>query len=112
MVLYILIANSYKIFKNTTTIQFHLNSRDSEDLEDTQGNRATAWLQHGVSPIDASYAYIINVKTSPLEMKQLSEDMSSDDKPFEVLKQDREAHIVKSKSTQTTSYVLFEKLNE
>lgn len=69
----------------------------------TSGNWVSLTLQHGKAPKGASYEYAVLPHTDAASLKAFA------DKPaYKVLRQDRNAHIVRSLPDNLTSYVLFE----
>ncbi len=70
----------------------------------TKGNWVSLIIEHGKAPKNATYEYMVKLKTSQKEMTQLAKDPG-----YEVIRKDKEAHIVKDNELQITSYVLFEK---
>ncbi|MBI9062427.1 MAG: T9SS type A sorting domain-containing protein [Marinilabiliaceae bacterium] len=87
-------------------------SRHNQDRKVNYGNFATAWIDHGTSPTNAGYEYALLVQTSTAELTSFKADMSSNNVPYEVIRKDHTAHIVKDNATQTTGYVLFEAAND
>ncbi|MCT4589162.1 MAG: T9SS type A sorting domain-containing protein [Carboxylicivirga sp.] len=82
-------------------------SRDEKKKTVNYGNFATAWLDHGTSPDDEDYEYAILVQTSRDELNGFKQKMQSEDKPYEVIRKDEIAHIVKDAASATTGYVVF-----
>lgn len=71
--------------------------------EPTSGDWVSLVLQHGKAPKGASYEYAVLPHTDAASLKAFAQ------KPgYEVLQQDRNAHIVRSLTDNLTSYVLFE----
>ena len=83
------------------------NCRDISDKLDTSGTYESAWLAHGCAPTNASYRYVMRPMTTPDKMAAFSQDMQRQ-APFEILRQDDEAHIVHSRADNSTGYVLFD----
>ncbi len=84
-------------------------SRDHRNRNDTEGDFATAWIDHGTAPEDAGYEYLIVIDTYAEEMKDLAgRARSGDGKPYDVIRKDSRAHIVRDRSTGLTGAVLFE----
>ncbi|MFA4866737.1 MAG: chondroitinase family polysaccharide lyase [Pedobacter sp.] len=82
------------------------NGIKPDDLPYTYGDFSAAWINHGLSPKDAAYQYVIYpfmTKTDQLNFDQkIKEDHS-----FQVLQADSNAHIVAYKPEKLTGYVLF-----
>ena len=72
----------------------------------TKGNWVSLVIEHGKAPQNAEYEYMVKMNTSTAEMNKLAKKTG-----YEVLRKDKNAHIVKSNDLQITSYVLFEKPN-
>lgn len=69
----------------------------------TSGNWVSLTLQHGKAPKGASYEYAVLPHTDTASLKAFAKKPA-----YKVLQQDRNAHIVRSLTENTTSYVLFE----
>lgn len=64
----------------------------------TNGNFASAYINHGTSPNNLGYEYVIIPKTNASEMAIFNSNMSSSSTAFyEVIQKDETAHIVKYK---------------
>ena len=66
------------------------------------GNFVSAYIDHGSSPQDDSYEYLMLVEPSAEEMKVYSKKL-----PYIVLQADNAAHVVKDKITEITGYVCY-----
>jgi hypothetical protein len=88
----------------------HKNMAENERyFKPSAGNFALACFDHGLKPANASCAYTLVVETTPEKMKDFAAAMTSaDSAPYKVLQQDRRAHILYDRASQTTGYVLFE----
>ena len=62
----------------------------------------TAYLDHGVSPSEASYEYLMLVKTNSKEKAKYEKDI-----PYEVIQADNSAHVVKDQVTGITAYISY-----
>ncbi len=93
---------------NIHVMKSNQESRDNKTKAVNYGDYATAWLDHGAAPSDASYEYAILVQSSVDEMNTFKQDMGSASKPYQVLRKDEVAHIVYDKASSTTGYVVFE----
>lgn len=69
----------------------------------TQGDWVSLTLQHGKAPENASYHYAVMPHTTAAALKAFARKPS-----YKVLRQDNEAHVVRTVSGLLTSYVLFE----
>ena len=75
----------------------------SDEMKDPgTGNFITAYINHGVSPKNASYEYMMLVRPSTKEVKSYSKKT-----PYEVIVADNSAHVVKDVPTGITAYVIY-----
>ncbi|MEA3246839.1 MAG: polysaccharide lyase family 8 super-sandwich domain-containing protein, partial [Gemmatimonadota bacterium] len=86
----------------------HQLSRDKDDTKDTEGDFASAWIDHGTAPEGGAYEYAIIVNATPERMAALAEAADAGDAPWRVLRRDERAHIVRDEPTGITACVLFE----
>ncbi len=77
-------------------------SRDLHDSMDTKGNFLTAWIDHGTSPTNAGYEYMLKIRATQGEMQQIAETP-----PYRVVRRDREAHIIWHPATRTWGCAFF-----
>ena len=75
--------------------------------QETEGNFASAWINHGLAPKNASYQYVIYPFNNEDEIKSFGEKVKTDNS-YNILKANETAHIVHDKTTNTTGYVIFE----
>ncbi len=75
--------------------------------KETQGNFASAWIDHGPAPKNASYQYVIYPFLSEMEQKTF-EKKTAKVASYKIERADRIAHIVSDKTTATTGYVIFD----
>jgi chondroitin-sulfate-ABC endolyase/exolyase len=92
--------NEYSI--NTGIIEDPVNG-----AKETQGNFASAWIDHGVAPKSASYQYVIYPFMNQEDQSNFGKKVKNDDS-FEIKRADNIAHIVLNKETSTTAYVIWE----
>ncbi|WP_299017819.1 chondroitinase family polysaccharide lyase [uncultured Photobacterium sp.] len=83
-------------------------SVSQKDSKPTRGRFATAVLDHGKAPTDGKYEYAVLVDASKAEIEQFNRQFKSKQKPYLVKKQDKNAHIVWDRASNTTAYALFE----
>lgn len=79
----------------------------AKGVKETEGNYATAWIDHGLAPTNASYQYVIYPFQETDNLKKFG-DKIKDDKSYSILRADSIAHIVLDNKTATTGYVIFE----
>jgi len=76
----------------------------------TNDNFASAYINHGTSPLDAGYEYVIIPETNASAMATFESNMQNSSTAFyEVIQKDSEAHIVKYNDMY--GYALFELCN-
>ena len=66
------------------------------------GDFVTAYLDHGISPSEASYEYMMLVKPTSKEEAKYAKKL-----PYKVLQADNSAHVVKDDITGITAYVSY-----
>ncbi len=81
---------------------------DSHNKQQVSGEFSTVLFNHGVKPKNASYEYALLVNADEHKMSQFMQSMNTTDKLYEVLQQDKKAHIVSAKAAKTTSYIVFD----
>lgn len=75
----------------------------------TQGNFAKAVIEHGYSPSEGHYEYMIVVDTCKEEMQFIKQMIDKDkDGIYTVIQKDKYAHILKDHQTNTIGYALYE----
>ena len=75
----------------------------SDEMKDEgRGEFITAYLNHGISPSEASYEYMLLVKPSTKEVKAASKKA-----PYAVIQADNFAHVVKDNATGITAYIIY-----
>jgi chondroitin-sulfate-ABC endolyase/exolyase len=80
--------------KNVVLTKSLQNSRNQEDTKDTKGDFAKLIIDHGTSPVNASYGYAMLINTDENRMTQFVSSMKSAQPVYKVLQQDSLAHIV------------------
>lgn len=115
-------GNGYHILSNNA-IQFKKEKQNSyhnkysvntgkmnpkgKGVKETEGNFASAWINHGLAPKNANYQYVIYPFNNEAEIHNFNKRIKND-KTYTILKADSVAHIVKDEKTNTTGYVVFE----
>jgi chondroitin-sulfate-ABC endolyase/exolyase len=87
-----------------------LQSSPSENTSGTTSstNYATAWLDHGTAPANASYEYVVVPATTAAAMSLLTSSYTNAAMaPHEVLQQDATAHVAFWKADGRIGYALF-----
>jgi len=77
-------------------------SPSDEMKDDGKGDFVTAYINHGTSPREASYEYMLLVKPSTKEVKSASKKA-----PYTVIQADNSAHVVKDSPTGITAYIIY-----
>jgi chondroitin-sulfate-ABC endolyase/exolyase len=83
-----------------------MNSK-GKGVKETEGNYATAWIDHGLAPTNASYQYVIYPFQKTDDLKKFGNRIN-EDKSYTIMRADSIAHIVLDTKTATTGYVIFE----
>ncbi|NQZ49488.1 MAG: chondroitin lyase [Moritella sp.] len=103
-------GNGYYVVKGgeVNVRRQHQESRDNQNKQPTFGNFASAWVDHGKAPSGVEYEYIIDLDATPESMAELAEQMKDvETRPYEIIRQDSAAHIVRDKATGVTGYTAF-----
>ncbi|MEC5166561.1 chondroitin-sulfate-ABC endolyase/exolyase [Flavobacterium sp. PL11] len=112
---YNILSNTAVNFKKAKQQSYHneysINTGIIEDpvngAKETYGDFASAWIDHGFAPKNASYQYVIYPFLSQEKQNNFGKIVKND-KSFEIKRADSVAHIVLNKETNTTCYVIFE----
>jgi chondroitin-sulfate-ABC endolyase/exolyase len=75
---------------------------DTKKKKPGTGEFVTAYLDHGVSPKDASYEYLMVIEATSKEEGKYTKKL-----PYYVLQADNAAHVVKDNPTGITAYVCY-----
>ncbi|WP_337392942.1 chondroitinase family polysaccharide lyase [Prevotella sp.] len=97
--------NNYYIF-NSGDVRVQIAEQEScheKTRKPTQGTFASAYINHGVSPKDASYEYLVLVQPTKQEL-----DAARSKAPYQILCKDNTAHVVTDKLTGITAYAAFD----
>ena len=81
-------------------------SRHNKTHKPTTGTFASAWIDHGVSPNNASYEYMIWIQPSQKELNTYQPLAT-----YRTLRHDNAAHIVYDCLTSTTAYAVFDSIS-
>lgn len=71
----------------------------------------TGYLDHGTSPNNKNYEYIIIPNSSLSRMQQLDNNIKTDKKPYKVHQKDSNAHIIEYHSKNTFAYANFNSIS-
>jgi hypothetical protein len=94
---YFIKSNSKIVIKK----QSQTTPNEHKDMPNATADFASAYIDHGITPINKSYEYIIVPKTTNTLFQAINFDY------YEILKQDNSAHIVRYKEENIYNYVLF-----
>ena len=75
---------------------------DTKKKKPGTGEFVTAYLDHGVSPKDASYEYLMVIEATSKEEGKYTKKL-----PYTVLQADNAAHVVKDTPTGITAYICY-----
>ncbi len=79
----------------------------AKGVKEAEGDFATAWIDHGVSPKEEGYHYVVYPFLTDEEVKKFGKRVG--EKPeYKVLKADDQEHVVQDHASGTIGYVLFE----
>ncbi len=81
------------------------SSIDNSGATNTQGDFATAWIDHGKNPNNEDYEYVMLIKTDAASLQDFANAAAS---KYTVLKKDSTAHIVRHEELDITGYALFQ----
>ncbi|MEI7504978.1 MAG: polysaccharide lyase family 8 super-sandwich domain-containing protein, partial [Paludibacter sp.] len=70
------------------------------------GTFATAWIDHGIAPKNASYSYIMRINALPADMITFNTQMQSATPPIKVLALNSQVHAVESVNNSTYAAVV------
>lgn len=74
--------------------------------KETEGDYASAWIDHGMAPKEASYQYVVYPFLNGDNQKNFEKQLKKEES-FDIKRADSIAHIVLDKDTNTTGYVVF-----
>ncbi len=97
-------GNSYIIRNGNGLVveKKHQSSPSDTKKKTGEGDFVTAYIDHGASPKEASYEYMMLVRPSGKEVGKYAKKL-----PYTVLQADNEAHVVNDAITGTTAYVSY-----
>lgn len=100
-----------KSYINSYSVRTAVINDKNKGVSATEGNFASAWIDHGVAPKTASYQYVIYPR---LEKEAINsfKVKAENDTSYEILRADVVAHIVRDKETSTTGFVIFDSTKE
>ena len=85
------------------TVEKKNQTSPSDEMKDpASGDFITAYISHGVAPVNASYEYMLLVKPSSKDVKAYSKKA-----PYSVIQADASAHVIKDNPTGITAYIIY-----
>ncbi|WP_291864856.1 chondroitinase family polysaccharide lyase [Maribacter sp.] len=94
-------------YHNKYSINTGKMNRKGKGVKETEGNYASAWINHGLAPKNEGYQYVIYPFNNELQINSFNKKIKKDTS-YAILRADSIAHIVKDLKTNTTGYVVFE----
>jgi len=101
-----LTRKNQKSYHNKYSVNTGSMNPKGKGVKETEGDYATAWINHGKAPKNASYEYVIYPFLDKASQKNFEEIIQEDS--YKVLQADSNAHIVVDKKSSTTGYVIFD----
>lgn len=96
-----------KSYHNKYSINTGKMNTKGKGAKETEGDYASAWIDHGMAPDNASYQYVIYPFLSETDQKNFGK-MAEKDNSYIIKRADSIAHIVYDAPSKTTGYVVFE----
>ncbi len=98
--------NSQNSYHNKYSLLTGKMNKKGNGAIKTNGDFASAWIDHGISPQNGSYQYAIYPFMNKEEISNFAE-MLSFERSYDILQADSQAHIVIDHQYHTTGYALF-----
>jgi chondroitin-sulfate-ABC endolyase/exolyase len=98
--------------QNLTVARMHQHSRDDATERPTEGDFASAWLNHGKAPRSASYCYAIVLGANIDQMLRFAASFKTDSPHYRILRQDTKVHAVLDRATGVTALACFEPVSD
>lgn len=96
-----------KSYHNKYSINTGKVNAKAKGVKETEGDYASAWIDHGFAPNNASYQYVIYPFLDSKDQKNFGK-MVKKDNSYAIKRADGMAHIVYDVPSKTTGYVIFE----
>ena len=108
-----LISGNYnlKIKKELQQVPYHTQIWPANIGSNQIQTYYTGYLDHGLSPNNKNYEYIVLPNSDATKMLQLDLAIAGGNKPYTVHQQDANAHIVEHKAKNIFAYAVFNNLN-
>ncbi len=97
--------NQIQLFRGSQTTP--INTSIDTPPSTASANASKAWINHGTTPSNASYQYVVVPGTTPAKMTSLATSINQGT-VYQVLANDLKYHAVKYIPNNTTSYSFFE----
>ncbi len=100
--------DSIRVERRRQQLPYHANwnprnPRLHQEVRENEGDTEWAVINHGPRPRSAGYEYCVLVDGTEDRMEDFAKDI-----PYEVLRRDEGAHVVRDRESRTTAYVLFD----
>ena len=105
---YLFPGQSYTVSRGEQEFLF----KEKSESFDGKGNFVSAYINHSKKETKedkGTYAYIIAPSAGAETMEKLEESMKSETPEFEILRRDKQAHVVRSNKLNSTGYAIFDK---
>ncbi len=96
--------NQIQVFRGSQTTPINTSNTPSNTAS---ANASKAWINHGTTPSNASYQYVVVPSTTPAKMQALATSINQGT-VYQVLADTFKYHAVKYIPSNTTSYSFFE----
>lgn len=89
-------------------VRQHQVSKHDQTRAETEGDFSVAWIDHGTSPSNAEYEYLMVLDADKHKMHRLASALiEGNQKPFNVIKKDKNSHIIQDVETGVVAYTSF-----
>ena len=96
--------NNHYFVKGNVEVQIaRQDSRHEKTRAITHGTFSSAWINHGKSPQDAEYEYMVLIQPNPDEL-----NLARNKQTYQIVQKDHTAHVVFDEETGITAYAVFE----
>lgn len=96
--------NNHYFVKGNVEVQIaRQDSRHEKTRATTHGIFSSAWINHGKSPRDAEYEYMVLIQPNPDEL-----NLARNKQTYQIVQKDHTAHVVFDEETGITAYAVFE----
>lgn len=102
-------GNGYYVPKdqNLVVTRLHQHSKNEKTEQPTEGDFASAWIDHGKAPQGERYHYAIVLGADIKQMLEFEKAADSQQPPYRILRQDQQVHAVWDRATGVTGIACF-----